>query len=80
MRCKTRDKLQHYLLKEGIESQIHYPIPPHLANCYQYLDYHIGDFPVAERFSKEILSLPLYNGMSLEEQQYVIDKINLYEG
>ena len=55
---------------------IHYPIPPHLAEAYRYLGYREGAFPIAEKYAAEVLSLPMYNGMSEEEQQTVICAIN----
>lgn len=78
VRCKHRDKLQEYLKKCDIETQIHYPIPPHLADCYQYLGYKKGDFPITESLADEVLSLPLYNGMNMDEQEYVVEKINRF--
>ena len=62
----------------GILTVIHYPIPPHLAECYQGLGYKEGDFPIAEKYAKEVLSLPIFNGMREEEIQYVIDVLNSY--
>lgn len=70
-----RDNLMEFLKERGIGTIIHYPIPPHLSQAYHYLGHTKGDFPVAERFAQEVLSLPMYNGMTLEEQQYVIDTI-----
>lgn len=76
IRCKERDRLQQYLADNGIGTIIHYPIPPHLAEAYQYLGYKQGDFPIAEQYADEVLSIPLYNGMTEEEQTYVITKLN----
>lgn len=78
IQCQDRDELQAYLAKEGIQTQIHYPVPPHLQQCYQYLGYRKGAFPIAEGMANEQLSLPLYNGMTIEENDYIIDKINLF--
>jgi dTDP-4-amino-4,6-dideoxygalactose transaminase len=78
VRCKERDKLQNYLYNLGIKTQIHYPIPPHLAECYKKLGYSKGDFPITETYSNEIISLPLYNGMTNEEIDYVINSINIF--
>lgn len=75
---EERDKLQSYLKMNGINTQIHYPIPPHLAECYGYLGYKKGDFPIAERYAEHIVSLPLYNGMTEKEQDYVIRILNGY--
>lgn len=79
VRCKDRDVLQQYLLENGIKTQIHYPIPPHLAECYKRLGYKKGDFPITEQYANEVLSLPLYNGMTDEEIDYVVKVINRYK-
>ena len=72
----VRDSLAEHLKKQGIGTMIHYPIPPHLAEAYRYLGYREGAFPIAEKYAAEVLSLPMYNGMSEEEQQTVICAIN----
>ena len=74
-----RDTLQKYLADYGVGTVIHYPIPPHLQVAYQYLGYKKGDFPIAEKYANEVLSLPMYNGMSEEEQTYVIEKLNNFK-
>ena len=76
VRCEERDKLADYLLSRGIHSIIHYPVPPHLQEAYAYLGYNRGDFRFTERLANEVLSLPMYNGMTYEEQDYVIEVIN----
>lgn len=80
IRVENRENFQNYLEQNGIGSVIHYPIPPHLSEAYKYLGYKKGDFPITERYAETVLSLPLYNGMTKEELDYVIDKINKYEG
>lgn len=79
IRTKYRDQLQKYLADNEIGTLIHYPIPPHLAEAYKDLGYKKGDFPIAEQFADEVLSLPLYNGMTDEEQEYVIKTINNFK-
>ncbi len=76
IKTKKRDELQKYLSENGIGTQIHYPIPPHLSRAYKRLGYKIGDFPITEKLSNEILSLPFYNGMKEEEMKYVIEVLN----
>ena len=71
-----RDDLIEYLKKYDIGTMIHYPIPPHLSEAYQYLEHKKGDFPIAERYADEVLSLPMYNGMTGDEQEKVIEVIN----
>ena len=78
IQCNEREMLQNYLMENAIQTQIHYPIPPHLAECYGYLGYVKGAFPKTERYANEVLSLPLYTGMTFEEQDYVIEKLNLF--
>lgn len=78
IRVQERERLIQYLKTEGIMSMIHYPIPPHLSEAYGYLGCRNGMLPITERYAKEMLSLPLYNGMEKEEQGYVIDVINRY--
>ena len=69
----------NYLGERGVGTIIHYPIPPHLSEAYQYLALKEGDLPITERFANEVLSIPLYNGMTEEEQTYVIDVMNHFE-
>lgn len=80
IQCESRDKLIDYLNEKEIGTIIHYPIPPHLSEAYQYLGFKEGAFPVTERMAKEVLSIPMYNGMTEEEQNYVIEAINAYKG
>ena len=76
IRCKERDELIAYLDEKGIGTIIHYPIPPHLSEAYQYLGLDEGSLPITESCAKEVLSIPLYNGMKKEEQDMVIEAIN----
>lgn len=76
VRCQNRDALEKYLKEGGIGTNKHYPIPMHLQQCYQDLGYQKGDLPIAEEISATELSLPLYYGMTDEQIQYVIDRIN----
>ncbi|MBN2919713.1 MAG: DegT/DnrJ/EryC1/StrS family aminotransferase [Lactobacillus sp.] len=77
--CDERDRLIEYLNEKGIGTIIHYPVPPHLQECYTYLGHKVGDFPITEKFAKTVLSIPMYNGMTEEEQDYVIDSINAFK-
>ena len=78
IRCERRNELHEYLESKGIHTQIHYPIPPHMQKCYNYLGHHKGDFPISERLADEVLSLPLYNGMTDDEIHYVIEAVNRF--
>ena len=76
IRCDKRDELIQYLEERGIGSIIHYPIPPHLSEAYGYLGYKMGDYPITEAYAATILSLPMYNGMTAEEIEKVIQALN----
>jgi dTDP-4-amino-4,6-dideoxygalactose transaminase len=71
-----RDDLISYLEDKGIGTIIHYPIPPHLSEAYKYLGLAEGELPITENYANTVLSIPLYNGMTSEEQMYVIKAIN----
>lgn len=75
---EDRDGFQANLKQNGVYTQVHYPIPPYVAECYQDWGYAWGDFPNAERYAKHEVSLPIYAGMPEEEVRYVIDVINRY--
>ena len=78
VRVEEREKFQNYLEQNEIKTIVHYPIPPHLAECYQSLGYKRGDFPITEKFSDEVVSLPMFNGMTREEIDFVIKVLNNY--
>jgi len=75
IQCDKRDELQKYLLENGIETKIHYPIPIHLQKSAQTLGYQIGDLPIAESQSKRILSLPIYPELTTNQIEIVTNKI-----
>lgn len=79
IRSNKRDKLKKYLIDNGIETLIHYPIPIHLQKAYKELDFKEGDFPVAEKLASEVISLPIWIGMSDDEINYVIEIINNFK-
>ena len=79
IQTKDRDDLQNYLVQNGIQTMVHYPIPPHLSGAYKKFQYSEGDFPITEKYAREILSLPLYPGMTEDEISYVIKIINSYK-
>lgn len=78
IKCDRRDELIEYLKDKGIGTIIHYPIPPHLSEAYNYLGFKEGDFPITESYAKTVLSIPLYNGMTEDEQSYVIEHMNKF--
>src|SRR5665648_35530 len=71
-----REKLIKHLEANGIYTMIHYPIPPHLSQAYEYLGYKAGAFPIAEQNAQKVLTLPLYNGMTEQEIDKVIEVVN----
>ena len=79
IRCKRRDELEKFLNDAGIGTNKHYPIPMHLQECYKDLGFKEGIFPIAEEISATELSIPMYYGMTDEEVQYVIDKVNEFK-
>lgn len=76
IRCAERDRLQNYLEQRQIGTIIHYPIPPHLSEAYAYLGFKKGDFPIAEKYANEVISIPTYNGITEAEQNYIIQTLN----
>jgi dTDP-4-amino-4,6-dideoxygalactose transaminase len=81
IRTPRRDALAAALADRGVATGLHYPEPPHLSQAYASLGYPEGSFPVAERLSREGLSLPLFPGMSEAQQEAVGDAIrSFYDG
>ena len=74
----NRDNFKEYLIKHNINTQIHYPIPPHLSIAYEYLGFKIGDYPITENNTETLISLPLYEGMRSDEIKFVTNTINEY--
>lgn len=77
--CDERKRLINYLNDNNIGTIIHYPIPPHLSEAYMYLGLKNGDLPITEKYANTVLSIPLYNGMTKNEQDYIIDIINKFK-
>jgi len=75
VRVKAREMLQSKLKAAGIPTAVHYPMPLHLQEAFQYLDYKHGDFPVSEKVSEEILSLPMNPYLTDEEISYITHKV-----
>jgi len=78
VRTANRDALQKSLTEAGIGTGIHYPIPLHQQPAYGHMRYKAGDFPVAERAAKEILSLPMYPQLQVEQQREVARQLLTY--
>jgi UDP-2-acetamido-2-deoxy-ribo-hexuluronate aminotransferase len=75
VRVKNRDELQAKLKEQGIPTAVHYPMPLHLQECFEYLGYKKDDFPISEIVSDEIMSLPMNPYVSDEEIDYISNKI-----
>ncbi len=79
--CRTselRDNLINFLKEHNIQSGIHYPVPLHLQPGLKFLGNERGDFPISEQAANTIISLPIYPGMSLQQQDYVIEKVTKF--
>lgn len=76
IRTENRERLQSYLTDNGVQTLIHYPIPPHLQKAYKQLN-HLS-FPITEKIHREVLSLPISPVMSEEDVQAVIHLLNVF--
>ena len=73
---KNRDNVQLKLKEQGIPTAVHYPVPLHLQECFEYLGHKKGDFPIAEQISSKIMSLPMNPYISDEEIVYIKKSID----
>lgn len=78
IRTSRRDKLLKFLKEENIFCGIHYPIPAHLQKALSILKYHRGDFPVSEKYAKELLSLPIYPELTKTKVQHICSLIKKF--
>ncbi|NVK82878.1 MAG: DegT/DnrJ/EryC1/StrS family aminotransferase [Cytophagia bacterium] len=74
-----RDALVNHLASFDIPSMIYYPVPNHLQKAYSYYEYREGDFPVTEDLCSRVISLPIHTEMSLDQQEYIIQKVLEYQ-
>ena len=73
---ETRDELKEYLNRNGIGTEIYYPVPMHLQECFKGLNYKEGDFKISEYYANHTLALPIYPELNKVMLKYVVDKIN----
>lgn len=75
IRVHNRDSVQHKLSEKGIPTAVYYPKPLHLQECFQYLGHKLGDFPISEIVSNEIMSLPMNPYLTVQEQNYICKEL-----
>jgi dTDP-4-amino-4,6-dideoxygalactose transaminase len=80
IQLERRDALIEHLAARGVGTRIHYPIPIHLQECAAHLGYRKGDFPVAERHARTILSLPIYPELTPAEVEHVVGSVRSFFG
>lgn len=78
VRAKNRDALREFLQRRGVSTEVYYPRALHLQECVTDGRYRQGDFPVSEQASAEVLALPIYPELSLEDKEYVVSGIKLF--
>ena len=75
VRVHRRDELKDFLAERGIQSEVYYPLPLHLQECFADLGYKTGDFPAAELAARQVLALPLYPEIAADQQECVVSAI-----
>ena len=78
VRVPERNRLRQFLQDGGIGTEIYYPLPLHLQECYAFLNHRRGDFPASEKAGEEVLALPIYPELTDEQQTYVVDRIKTF--
>jgi dTDP-4-amino-4,6-dideoxygalactose transaminase len=75
VRCERRDELQQFLVARGVDAKVHYPVPMHLQPASKFLGHKPGDFPVCEATVQSVLSLPVHEFITREQQNLVVGLI-----
>ena len=75
IRVPDRDRLRAYLAECGVGTEVYYPVPLHMQQCFAYLGYRPEDCPESARAAQETLALPVYPELSEAQLQYVVDRI-----
>jgi len=78
IRAPERDRLKRFLMEQGIGTDIYYPLPLHLQECYSFLKYRRGDLPISEKASEEVLALPIYPELTEIQQTMVVETIKKF--
>jgi len=78
VRTKSRDRLRLFLQENGIETSIHYPIPPYRQNAYKHLGLNTGTYPIADELADTMLSLPMHPGMIDDDVDYICNVIKSF--
>jgi dTDP-4-amino-4,6-dideoxygalactose transaminase len=78
IRVPERDRLKQFLTEEGVGTDIYYPLPLHLQECYSFLKYRRGDMPNSEKASGEVLALPIYPELTEGQQTQVVSRIKAF--